>query len=119
MPWKNLGVEIALESTGFFTSRSKDGKPGYDSHIAAGARKVILSAPAKDKPDMTVVMGGTPLGSPVIGWIGENLGARWTLVIGGVMVLIGVALALLVFRLASRRKAVEAPEPEIGVAAAA
>lgn len=57
LPWKDLGVEIALESTGFFTGRAKDGKPGYDSHIAAGARKVILSAPAKDKPDMTVVMG--------------------------------------------------------------
>ena len=52
---------------------------------------------------MTVVMGGTPLGSPVIGWIGEHLGARWTLVIGGVMVLVGVALALLVFRLVSAR----------------
>lgn len=57
LPWKDLGVEIALESTGFFTGRAKDGKPGYDSHITAGARKVILSAPAKDKPDMTVVMG--------------------------------------------------------------
>jgi len=57
LPWKDLGVEIALESTGFFTGRAKDGKPGYDSHIEAGARKVILSAPAKDKPDMTVVMG--------------------------------------------------------------
>jgi MFS family permease len=62
---------------------------------------------------MTVVMGGTPLGSPVIGWIGENLGARWTLVVGGVMVLVGVALALLVFRVASRRKAAEAPEPSM------
>lgn len=57
LPWKDLGVEIALESTGFFTGRAKDGKPGYDSHIEAGARKVILSAPAKDKPDLTVVMG--------------------------------------------------------------
>lgn len=57
LPWKDLGVEIALESTGFFTGRAKDGKPGYDSHIEAGAKKVILSAPAKDKPDLTVVMG--------------------------------------------------------------
>lgn len=57
LPWKDLGVEIALESTGFFTARAKDGKPGYDSHLQAGARKVILSAPAKDKPDLTVVMG--------------------------------------------------------------
>ena len=46
---------------------------------------------------MTVVMGGTPLGAPVIGLIGEQLGARWTLIIGGVMVLLGVVVALLVF----------------------
>lgn len=57
LPWKDLGVEVALESTGFFTGRAKDGKPGYDSHLTAGARKVILSAPAKDKPDLTVVLG--------------------------------------------------------------
>ncbi len=57
LPWKSMGVEVALESTGFFTGRAKDGKPGYDSHLEAGARKVILSAPAKDKPDLTVVMG--------------------------------------------------------------
>jgi predicted MFS family arabinose efflux permease len=68
---------------------------------------------------MTVVMGGTPLGSPLIGWVGEHLGARWTLVIGGLMVLVGVALALLVFRLAGRREAAEEPERSIGVAAAA
>ena len=59
---------------------------------------------------MTVVMGGTPLGSPVIGWIGEHLGARWTLIIGGVLVLVGVGLALLVFRLVNRRGQ-EAAEP--------
>jgi MFS family permease len=52
---------------------------------------------------MTVVMGGTPLGSPFIGWIGEHFGARWTLITGGVLVLVGVGLALLVLRVASRR----------------
>ncbi|MFK7819570.1 MAG: type I glyceraldehyde-3-phosphate dehydrogenase [Planctomycetaceae bacterium] len=57
LPWGDIGVDIALESTGFFTSRAKDGKPGYDSHIAAGARKVVISAPAKDEPDLTCVMG--------------------------------------------------------------
>jgi MFS family permease len=46
---------------------------------------------------MTVVMGGTPLGSPLIGAIGEHLGARWTLIVGGAMVLVGVGLALLVY----------------------
>jgi MFS family permease len=45
---------------------------------------------------MTIVMGGTPLGAPFIGWIGEELGARWTLVVGGGLVLAGVALAALV-----------------------
>jgi glyceraldehyde 3-phosphate dehydrogenase len=48
---------VALESTGFFTNRASEGKPGYDSHLAAGARKVVISAPAKDAPDLTVVMG--------------------------------------------------------------
>ena len=43
---------------------------------------------------MTVVQGGTPIGAPVIGWIGETAGARWTLWLGGVMVLVGVALAI-------------------------
>ncbi len=57
LPWGDLGVQIALESTGFFTKRAADGKPGYDSHITAGAKKVVISAPAKDEPDLTVVMG--------------------------------------------------------------
>ena len=57
LPWKELGVEVALESTGFFTKREADDKPGYDSHLTAGARKVVISAPAKDEPDLTVVLG--------------------------------------------------------------
>lgn len=57
LPWKAEAVDVAIESTGFFTGREKEGKPGYDSHLTAGARKVILSAPAKDKPDLTVVLG--------------------------------------------------------------
>ena len=57
LPWKELGVDVALESTGFFTKRASEGKPGYDSHLAAGARKVVISAPAKDAPDLTVVRG--------------------------------------------------------------
>ena len=36
---------------------------------------------------MTIVMGGTPIGSPIIGWIGQHLGARWTLVVGGVLLI--------------------------------
>lgn len=57
LPWGAMGVQVALESTGFFTGRAKDGKPGYDSHLAAGAEKVVISAPAKDAPDLTCVMG--------------------------------------------------------------
>jgi glyceraldehyde 3-phosphate dehydrogenase len=57
LPWKELGVEVALESTGFFRGRQTADKPGYDSHLTAGARKVIISAPAQDEPDLTVVLG--------------------------------------------------------------
>jgi glyceraldehyde 3-phosphate dehydrogenase len=57
LPWKAEAVDVAVESTGFFTGREKDGKPGYDSHLTAGARKVVLSAPAKDSPDLTCVLG--------------------------------------------------------------
>ncbi len=51
LPWKTLGVDIAVESTGFFTDRD-----GAAKHLAAGARKVIISAPAKN-PDITIVIG--------------------------------------------------------------
>jgi len=56
LPWADLGVDVALESTGFFTSRAADGKPGFDSHVSAGASKVVISAPAKGE-DLTVVRG--------------------------------------------------------------
>src|SRR3954470_21223045 len=51
MPWKELGAEIIIESTGLFTEASK-----AQGHIDAGAKKVIISAPGK-KDDITVVMG--------------------------------------------------------------
>jgi len=57
LPWGDLGIDIVVESTGIFTARGGDGKAGYSSHIAAGAKKVILSAPAKDGADLTVVLG--------------------------------------------------------------
>ncbi len=57
LPWKDLGVDICIESTGFFTGRGKDGKPGYDTHLVAGCKKVVLSAPAKDGADLTCVLG--------------------------------------------------------------
>jgi glyceraldehyde 3-phosphate dehydrogenase len=57
LPWKDLNVDVVLESTGIFTGKQTDGKAGYDTHLRAGARKVVLSAPAKDEPDLTCVLG--------------------------------------------------------------
>ena len=51
LPWKELGVEVVFEGTGRFTDRDSAAK-----HLSAGAKKVIITAPAK-KPDLTVVMG--------------------------------------------------------------
>ena len=51
LPWKNLGVDIVIESTGVFTEAAK-----VRAHLDAGARKVIITAPAKDE-DITVVLG--------------------------------------------------------------
>ncbi len=51
LPWGDLGVDIVIESTGFFTKAADAGK-----HVAAGAKKVIISAPATDE-DVTIVMG--------------------------------------------------------------
>jgi glyceraldehyde 3-phosphate dehydrogenase len=56
LPWGKLGVTVALESTGVFTKKESE-KGGYGDHLKAGAKKVVLSAPASDKPDMTVVLG--------------------------------------------------------------
>ncbi len=57
LPWKEMKVDIVVESTGIFTARAKDGKAGYDTHLQAGAKRVVLSAPAKDPPDLTCVLG--------------------------------------------------------------
>jgi len=51
LPWKDLGVEVVFESTGLFTDRDNAAK-----HLAAGAKKVVITAPAK-KPDFSVVLG--------------------------------------------------------------
>lgn len=58
LPWKQLGVDIVIESTGVFRdARSTDKKPGAEAHIVdAGAKKVIISAPAKNE-DITIVLG--------------------------------------------------------------
>jgi len=51
LPWKDLGVQVVLESTGFFTSREK-----AELHFVGGAQKVLISAPAKN-PDATICLG--------------------------------------------------------------
>lgn len=51
LPWKDLGIDVVIESTGLFTKRE-----GASKHLTAGAKKVIISAPATD-PDVTVVLG--------------------------------------------------------------
>jgi glyceraldehyde 3-phosphate dehydrogenase len=51
LPWRDLGVDVVLESTGFFTTRE-----GAQKHLDAGAKKVVISAPATD-PDITLVLG--------------------------------------------------------------
>ncbi|MBA2434888.1 MAG: type I glyceraldehyde-3-phosphate dehydrogenase [Chthoniobacterales bacterium] len=51
LPWKDLGVDVVLESTGFFTARDK-----AELHIKGGAKKVLISAPAKS-PDATICLG--------------------------------------------------------------
>ncbi len=51
LPWSDLGVDVVIESTGFFTDRAKAA-----AHLDAGAKKVVISAPATD-PDATVVLG--------------------------------------------------------------
>ncbi len=57
LPWGKLDVDVVIESTGIFTDRATDKKPGYDTHLQAGAKKVVLSAPAKDGADLTCVLG--------------------------------------------------------------
>ena len=52
LPWKDLGAEIVVEGTGVFTTKEK-----MAMHITAGAKKVLLTAPAKDEIDATVVIG--------------------------------------------------------------
>jgi glyceraldehyde 3-phosphate dehydrogenase len=52
LPWKELGADLVVEGTGIFTNREK-----LEMHIKAGAKKVLLTAPAKDEIDATVVLG--------------------------------------------------------------
>jgi len=56
LPWKDMGVKVVVESTGIFRTRSSD-KGGYGDHLKAGAGKVVLTVPAKDDIEATIVLG--------------------------------------------------------------
>ena len=56
LPWSAMGVEIVVESTGIFTAKESP-KGGYGDHVKAGAKKVILTVPAKDEIEAMVVLG--------------------------------------------------------------
>jgi glyceraldehyde 3-phosphate dehydrogenase len=56
LPWKDMGVKVVLESTGIFRTKESP-KGGYGDHLKAGAEKVVLSVPAKDAIDATIVLG--------------------------------------------------------------
>ena len=56
LPWAAMGVDVVLESTGIFRTKGGD-RGGYGDHLKAGAKKVVLSVPAKDAIDATVVLG--------------------------------------------------------------
>ncbi|MCW2787401.1 MAG: transporter, partial [Marmoricola sp.] len=70
---------------------------------------------------MMLVMGGTPIGAPIVGWVGATFGARWTLIGGGAMSVAGILLALLLFGgpaspLRWRRQPAFEAEPEAALA---
>jgi glyceraldehyde 3-phosphate dehydrogenase len=56
LPWKDMGVDIVVESTGVFRTKESP-KGGYGDHLKAGARKVVLTVPAKDDIEATIVLG--------------------------------------------------------------
>jgi MFS family permease len=71
-------------------------------HTDAGMRGRVMAL------YMMIFIGGTPLGSPLIGWVGEAYGARWTLIAGGALTIAGTALASTLYL---RRRRVLTPEP--------
>ena len=56
LPWEELGVDVVIESTGIFRTATGP-KGGYKDHIKAGAKKVLLTVPARDEIDQTIVLG--------------------------------------------------------------
>jgi len=56
LPWSDMGVQVVVESTGLFRTKESP-KGGYGDHLKAGAKKVVLTVPAKDDIDVTIVLG--------------------------------------------------------------
>ncbi len=56
LPWGDMGVEVVVESTGVFRKKESE-KGGYGDHVKAGAKKVVLTVPAKDDIEATIVLG--------------------------------------------------------------
>ena len=57
LPWGQMGVDVVLESTGIFRTKASGDRDGYDGHIKAGAKKVVLSVPSADEIECTLVLG--------------------------------------------------------------
>jgi glyceraldehyde 3-phosphate dehydrogenase len=57
LPWDILNIDVVIESTGIYKSHATEKKDGYDGHIKAGAKKVIITVPTKDQCDVTIVCG--------------------------------------------------------------
>ncbi len=70
---------------------------------------------------LMVFMGGTPIGAPFVGWVGEALGPRWALIVGGVLSIVGTLVCAALYLRARERRGAPLPaeEPEIHVAVAA
>ena len=67
-------------------------------HTDAGVRGRVMAL------YLMIFMGGTPVGAPIIGWIGEEYGARWTLLGGGLLTIAGVALSATAYLRLERRR---------------
>jgi glyceraldehyde 3-phosphate dehydrogenase len=57
LPWDILNIDVVVESTGIYRAKATEKKDGYDGHIKAGAKKVIITVPTKDECDATIVCG--------------------------------------------------------------
>jgi MFS family permease len=87
-----LAFAVLAPVTGFLALTLITSANAYmQLHTAAGVRGRVMAL------YLMIFMGGTPIGAPIIGWIGEAFGARWTLLGGGAITILGVAVSALLF----------------------